>query len=208
MNRYFKPICVSFVTCKTIIIPNYYYGKHWTRNQTEPTVTNTWYTDRTINFYLVDSIIPVGNIFELDGYTYQPTAVNLPPARRDLLVLEKWKLLQGNNFSTVAHLLGHFFGLAHTFDEINPSPVAVPPPPSGVISQEFVDGTNCAVHGDGFCDTEADSGSGLITQDGKGDYYIYPYDNMMTYSTQRCRFTQQQYNYMAWVITNLRLYLH
>ena len=63
--------------------------------------------------------------------------------------------------------------------------------------------------GDGFCDTEADphpigevQGAPCDFQSGpkdaNNDYYTPPLDNYMTYFKPcRCRFTQEQYNFMA-----------
>lgn len=109
------------------------------------------------------------------------------------------------------HLLGHYFGLPHTHDEISPSPPAVPGPPPGIASQEFASQTttNCSVHGDGFCDTEADPLGNSGQQDGQGNYYIPPIDNYMSYySSTRCKFTAMQYYKMAYTMMTKRLYLH
>jgi hypothetical protein len=133
------------------------------------------------------------------------------------------------------HQVGHFFGLPHTFDEINPAGAStvIPGPPANasppVTTLEYVNRTNlqnCLEHGDGFCDTEADpfpsaaAGATLYSgpqgftrasglRDGHGDFYVGPWDNIMSsYSASRCRFTQQQYNYMAYIIMTRRLYLH
>ena len=167
INKAFKPICVSFANCSTVYIPNFSYGKSWTKTPIESYVTAGYYTDKTINFYIVDTVYAGNGNTELEGYTYNPTPANLSTPKKDLLVLDKYKLLQGN-FAIVKHLLGHFFGLPHTFDEINPSSPVTPPPPfppvpgNTTASFEFADGSNCYTHGDGFCDTEADSGDNLL----------------------------------------------
>lgn len=211
LNEVFKPICVSFKSCSTVYIPNFEYGSPWKKGIHEPIVTGAWYTDQTINFYLVDTVaFPTGNpSAEYEGDTYQPLPANLPPLalKRDIIVLDKIKLLQQDQ-APAMHLMGHFFGLKHTHDEIGTSPPATPGPPSGVDSNEFADGTNCKTHGDGLCDTEADPGSDFITQDGKGHFYIHPKDNYMSYYSTRNRFTQEQYNKMVYTILTKRLYLH
>jgi hypothetical protein len=157
----------------------------------------------------VDSVLhdPSALPVEIEGYTYAPTPTNIAHPKKDLLVLEKWKILQGNS-ACVKHLLGHYFGLPHTFGEINPSPGANPPPPPGVISHEFANGTNGYTHGDGFADTEADPNDDLITTDGMGVFYVPPVDNLMSLYSQRCRFTHEQYESMAKTIVTKRLYLH
>ncbi len=106
--------------------------------------------------------------------------------------------------------MGHFFGLPHTFE--GPSPNAP--------STELVNETNCTTTGDGFCDTEADPypagvdvtkpcGLNYGPQDANGHYYTPPVDNIMTYYKGcNCRFTQQQYNHMAYIYYTIRNYLH
>lgn len=206
INNAFSPICVSFTNCSTVMIPNFNYGRSWVQNTTEQAVTSTYYSDQTINIYLVDTVYPsVPN--ELEGYTYYPSVANLSSPKKDLLVLEHWKILQGNS-SLLMHLLGHYFGLFHTFDEVSPTPPAVPGPPVGVVSHEFANGSNCYTHGDGLCDTEADPNSNLILADGMGVYYLHPKDNYMSYYSQRCRYTQEQYNKMVGVILVSRFNLH
>lgn len=140
--------------------------------------------------------------------------------------------LRGPN---ILHAMGHFFGLEHTFFEKAPTTnmaSAIPLPPTNatpiITTHEFAERSNyqnCYEHGDGFCDTEADpfpstsnvnpaqpfvggcsDNSGL--KDGKGDFYLPPIDNIMSVYQCRCRFSQEQYNYMAYVIQTQRLYLH
>jgi hypothetical protein len=207
LNNTFKPICVSFENCSTVYIPNFSYSRTWNINPTESYVTANYYTDKTINIYFADTVASVGN--EYVGYTYEPTTVNLNTPRKDVLVLDK-QFVAVENFANIKHLLGHYFGLPHTFDEILPNPPASPAPPPGVTSQEFVNGTNCYTHGDGFCDTEADPLDPILhPKDGMGVCYLPPRDNMMSYYIgERCLFTQEQYNKMAYTIINKRLYLH
>jgi hypothetical protein len=96
---------------------------------------------------------------------------------------------------TPIHEMGHLFGLPHTFET--------------AAGNELVRRSNCQNAGDGFCDTEADPyGSGEVAgapcdfqpgpKDANGNYYTPPLDNFMTYFKPcRCRFTQEQYNFMA-----------
>lgn len=211
LNDNFRPICVSFANCSTVFIPNYPFNK-WQKFTTEPVVTQTWYTPNVINIYLVDSVKTAGEN-EIFGYANGPSLLPVPPiisvpTRSDVVVLTKQSLLLPNFYSAMHHM-GHFFGLPHTSDEIGPNTATVtPPPPSNVISYEFVDRTNCAEHGDGFCDTEADNFSLTDLLDGKGDYYIQPIDNFMAFYLTACRYSQQQLNHMARIIATRRLYLH
>jgi hypothetical protein len=205
LNSRFKHICVSFENCSTVFIPNYPFNK-WKKNITDPVVTANWYTTKTINFYLVDSIKYNSEYF--GGYSYPPP--QLPgDTSKDMIVVENLKQSIPNYlFQGIFHNLGHFFGLSHTDDELGTGPNAIPMPPGNVLSQEFVDATNCNDHGDLLCDTEADPGPSAEIKDGKGKKYIRPIDNFMSGYPTACRYTQQQYNKMARCILTKRLYLH
>lgn len=214
LNTLFKRICVSFEHCKTVIIPNYTYNK-WTHNVVDPIVTSTWFVENTINVYLPDEVesSPCQN-----DYAYMPDSPSVS-SPKNVIVLN-------DTHDHMAHAFGHFFGLQHTFAEIHPTPPALPAPTHWmVVSHEFVDGSNCGINGDGICDTEADPfpwrgpvfnkyhyfcGYNGDVKDGKGAYYTPPFDNYMSFysSDCRCRFTQEQYNRMAYIIMTKRMYLH
>lgn len=202
VNAAFAPICVSFEHCKTVYVQQF-CGTNWKKSITEPLVTSSYYTDKTINLYLIpnDSLDLGYTNTEKEGYTYAPTLTNLNTPRKDLIVMEQQMILQANG-AILMHLLGHFFGLTHTFEEYTST--TIPP----ATSLELVDGSNCTTNGDGFCDTEADPGSQSIVTDANGQLYIHPIDNYMSYYTWRCRYSQQQYNKMAYTIATKRLYLH
>jgi len=105
-----------------------------------------------------------------------------------------------------------------------------PLPPTANVSSpintlEFVDRTtlqNCYDHGDGFCDTEADPYPSALPacysnnyhelyetglKDGKGNF-THRGNNYMSNVKLPCRFSQEQYNYMAYIIMTRRIYLH
>jgi hypothetical protein len=190
LNNYFKRICITFMNCSTNYIPNFNYNQ-WDGQIHEPMVLPNYYVDSCINIYVVQSAT---NPSDRGGYAHRP---GIP---FDVIVLEKSKLTD----ITPVHQMGHFFGLPHTF--ANPG--------------ELVNESNCATSGDGFCDTEADpypAGENDIepcsytygAQDANGNYYTPPLDNIMTwYKNCRCRFTQQQYNFMANIYVTMRSYLH
>jgi hypothetical protein len=220
LNNTFKRICVSFQNCSTVVIPNYPYN-FWNPINVEPIVTSNWYTTKTINFYLPMGVAGANGINNSAGYTYMPGT----PGNKDVIVMAR---AQTTNTVTLLHLFGHYFGLPNTHDEINPSPPAAPGPPPGAISQEYVTlgpVSNCYLHGDGFCDTEADPfplGFNFNVApvppchydygpaDGYGKYYTPPVDNFMSEYTMgcRCKFTQEQYNFMARVMITSKFYLH
>lgn len=203
LNNAFKRICITFTACSTVVIPNHTWN-HWTQDTIEGPATASYYTQNTINIYLPDSILG------------SPSGYALMPGAADVIVLEKGVLMG----ITPIHEMGHFFGLPHTFDEIGGS--AIPAPPPGATSSEFVrrdNLANCYFNGDGFCDTDADCyplnklPGALCSQewgakDGFNEYYTPPVDNYMSYYTCRCRFTQEQLNFMANVALTQRFYLH
>ncbi|MBA2611482.1 MAG: hypothetical protein H0U95_05900 [Bacteroidetes bacterium] len=221
LNTVFKRICVQFLNCSTVYIPNHPFNV-WSKNIVDPIVTSNWHTDKTICVYLADVLsgLPPN---ELLGYTYPPTAT--AATATDVIVLTKGSLQSVNSAGfqndVAIHQFGHYFGLPNTFDEINLTP-AVPPPPAGAISNEFFNRSNCYIHGDGFCDTEADPyplgipppfvtvPCGYLTgpQDGNTEYYVPPLDNLMSNYGCRCRFSQEQYNFMAHIMITKRFYLH
>lgn len=206
LNGAFSRICVSFASCHVDEIPNYTYN-HWYMASTEASIAASYNMQNVINIYLADSIVGFPA-----GYC------------SGVIVLEK-----GSAVGTVPiHEMGHFFGLPHTWDEIGTaaSNATVNPQPTNaaVGSREWYRRvpTNCYQHGDGFCDTEADCYPADYSvnstmpckhdqggaADGWGDYYVPPVDNYMTYFKCGCRFTQEQYNFMARVIVATKLYLH
>jgi len=208
LNDKFKPICVSFARCSTVFIPNYSYNR-WKRSVTDPAVTSNWYTEKTINFYIVDSVKDEPQYIDQRGYAYPPPLLS-NNISKDVIVAEQFRSspLTDPDFYLIIHNMGHFFGLSHTWGELNPIPAAVPPPPSSVVTQEFADGTNSSLHGDTLRDTEADPGLTAQELDGKGQRYIRPLDNYMSFFVLACQFTQEQYNLMARIIYQKRLYLH
>jgi hypothetical protein len=106
----------------------------------------------------------------------------------------------GTGATTVTHELGHFFSLPHPFDNV-----------TGV--KEYVNGTNCSVAGDLFCDTRADflnarwpcPYKGNDT-DPLGDTYNPDQTLYMSYSSDNCqnRFSDEQISAMQYNINSQR----
>jgi hypothetical protein len=216
LNATFSNVCVSFEHCKTILIPNHTYNI-WNAGRNGNDVIREWNTENTICLYVPESILQINTPDNpTDDYTFR--ADTLAPYR-NAIVIQRLSLMKDHAF----HVIGHFFGLPHTYAEINPGLATTPPTPPSVPSKEFVRRSNCQTHGDGFCDTEADPFPGPTNipfasflncapvglKDGMGNFYTPPTDNYMSvYAGCRCRYSQEQYNFMVHYIMKKRLYLH
>ena len=193
MNEVFAPINLGFQICEEIQIPNYNYNilniedDPDTGMNEEDEMVAQHYTPGVINVYYVEEII--GGTSP-EGYAYFPGGP-------DIIVLTK-----GSGITTVAHEMGHFFGLYHTFETS--------------FGLELVDGSNCETTGDLVCDTPADN-NGLTANctfistatDANGSFYTPYISNYMSYydSTCKCKFTKDQYNRMASIYLDQRNYL-
>lgn len=194
LNSKWKPICIAFKKCSLNYIPNYNYNQ-WTDVPDESTCFPNYCTDKTINIFLVENIIKGGGIPNPAGYAGKMTA-----SGHNIIVMRK----DAFTSTTAIHEMGHFFGLPHTFEGGN----------------ELVRRTACYTTGDAFCDTEADPWSSGNVQgahcdfqpgpkDANNDYYTPPLDNYMTYFKPcRCRFTQEQYNFMVYTFLTSGTQLH
>jgi hypothetical protein len=108
-------------------------------------------------------------------------------------------MTKGGGSGTLAHEMGHFWGLEHTFEN---------------AGQELANGSNCATAGDQICDTPADPYSSpdivYVTDciftwmglDPNGDYYDPDVGNIMSYYDCTCHFSYQQYQKMAATFLN------
>lgn len=105
--------------------------------------------------------------------------------------------------TTLAHEMGHYLSLPHTFDGTSQSPSSTNAELVTRLVQETPGrlGANCAVEGDGFCDTPADfianrwsCPTPLIVNDFNGDRFRPDSSFYMSYANDICtgRFSEQQ----------------
>lgn len=192
VNIYFEPIGLSFEICNVGYIPNY----NWDilnrmpddeGNSEETNMLAQYHVPNTINVYYIAEIDQEPTV---DGYAYFPGGP-------DVIVMRK-----GHGQWTPHHEMGHFFGLYHPFET--------------EFGDELVDGSNCTIAGDFVCDTPADINGAVdgctyvdLSTDANGEYYIPHLSNIMSYYPGDCvcRFTNDQYNRMAWFYLNERNYL-
>ena len=194
LNAKFAPICASFEICEYHPIDNFQFdtleimaGTEWQELQ------DRHRRDFRINMYFVnttDDPDAVCGFATPDGITMMEDGG---------IVLLKSCIYEGSLWMT--HMMGHFFGLLHTFEG------------NGV---ELVDGSNCTTEGDLICDTPADPyvigeplanyvdvGLGCRFISGKSDANGAPYEpdvgNIMSFYQDECRcgFTYEQYTLMA-----------
>ncbi len=152
-----------------------------------------------LNIYFVPELYKVvdADTVNLCGYAYLSTIT-----KNRLVMLNSCS----TNGSTLAHEIGHYFSLLHTH--------------SVSFGEELVNGTNCSVAGDLFCDTPADpklSTSNVnqscvyigSEQDFLGDFYNPDVTNIMSYSRKHCRdyFSMEQLNQMNAYFNTYRNYL-
>lgn len=163
---------------------------------------NNLKVSNTVNCFIVQN--PAGNC---GYYSYNGDAVALK------------KSCLGPSNHTWAHELGHFFSLPHTFrgwEGIDYDPKTETPPIVDNKPVELVDGFNCDIAADEFCDTPADYISyrwpcnsdklSLLEQkDQNGESFRSDGSLFMSYSNDNCasRFSQEQIEAMLF---NLNFY--
>lgn len=183
VNFYYANANLSFYLCDGI---NYIdsTGYYDFNSEDEDALTSAHNVPGLINIYFANSVTnSSGN--GLCGYAYYPGGP-------DTILMNNNCAMNG---STLPHEIGHFFSLRHTHGSSNSQ-----------LTDELVNGSNCASAGDLICDTPADpqlSGSNVSFScvytgfqiDANGDIFDPDPTNIMSYSRKACRtyFSPGQY---------------
>lgn len=189
LNNTFKGLNVEFYFSSTGIkyINNSDFYNFDSRAEAELTEGND--VTNAINIYFLNSI-KINGFEGSGGYAYFPGSESY--TNRIFIINDATK-----DGYMLAHELGHYFGLVHTFERIG-----------GMELVNRGEEGNCADAGDHICDTEADpygldgatwegcDYTGNVT-DLNGDFYTPPADNIMSYYNHCAqRFTPGQFERM------------
>lgn len=184
MNSYFANAGLEFFICGGI---NYVDNSNFysLESNEESSLTSANNVDDVINIYFTDTVYSSSGS-SLCGYAYYPGGP-------ETIVMANGCATNG---STLAHEMGHFFGLFHTHGNSN----------TPGSTNELVNGSNCDSSGDYVCDTPADPvlSSSLVSSscnytgnatDANNDTYVPDPNNIMSYSRKSCRtlFSDEQY---------------
>jgi hypothetical protein len=184
LNQYFSPIAMNFKICSPIQYVNNYQFANLSAGEgnNEKDLLIQYGSSNTINLYITLNLYNE-NGTDVKGYAYMPSS------DKNSIFVTKSGMLG----SSLAHQMGHFFGLYHTHEKVAFGP------------ELAKDRTNCLTTGDRCCDTEADPNmDGLTTadcvytgklKDSNNDLYNPSPKNVMSYSSDACRcmFTKNQY---------------
>ncbi|MBL7787094.1 MAG: fibronectin type III domain-containing protein [Chitinophagales bacterium] len=135
LNTLYSSMHIQFFLCSTKYVNNSTYYNF--NNSQENALASGNEVSNTINIFFVNTA--VAGSTPVCGYAYFPGAY-------DRIIMAN---ACATNGSTLAHEMGHYFGLLHTFHLYNENV-----PRTGTCS-------NCTTAGDRLCDTPADRGVGF-----------------------------------------------
>jgi len=196
-NEAFAPMCAQFEICEVDTLVNWSWDS-LTLDYRVQEINDLFYEENRINVFIVSRFSnPTLCGFANLGQIANTNSTNI-------------YLAKGGCLSSLAHEMGHLFGLLHTFEG------------SGT---ELVNGSNCLEAGDLICDTPADpfvEGAEDTTWielvnfefifdglDDNGEYYLPDVSNVMSYyNAPSCGFTRGQFIKMAntWLEGNRKVW--
>ena len=189
-NEWFAPVCLDFAVCEYLREENFRYASFEGADGEEAT---SLFGDRN----RIDVYVTVRDSMDRCGLATR-TGVE---RNREAFVMIVDSCVSDIS-KTLAHELGHYFGLYHTFEVEE-------------TGEELVNGDNCLVAGDLICDTPADPfEEGSLTRytdsedpcrfvfrgrDENGQFYVPHTGNVMSYYDDECAcgFTHDQLAVMA-----------
>jgi hypothetical protein len=194
LNNLFQPYNIQFYECDALnlVADDVLFNFNGT---TEETLLTSIETPNVLNVYFFNTVTVNGN--PLCGYSY------LPPSADRVIISKNCNLDE----RILLHEIGHYFSLYHTHGKSN-----------SVLTDELVNGSNCATAGDDVCDTPAEPNlNGYIVNctyiggpsDANGQQFQPDPTNLMSYAPIDCRtqFTTGQLDRMAYSVLNDRAYL-
>ena len=170
----------------------------------------------TINIYWPFDLYDYYDPNDIGGGNKPIGGVKPGGSGRSLYINNPFVNLTGNITSvTLAHELGHYFELDHTFGDYQ---IGQGPASDGKGTTELVTRAegkrNCETEGDGFCDTPADPnrfGSSCSIssswKDENEDLYIPDAKNFMSYARNSCQF-RFSYEQSVYMLYTARQYNH
>lgn len=191
LNALFSPICARFSMCNIEYYPTYQFKDIWKKDQVVE-MEKRYFVRNVINLFVIES----QQLYPGDQCGFGRHLGVMYPDSGSIFI-------QKSCFQTniIAHQLGHYFGLLHTWTG------------SGA---ELVDGSNCTTAGDFICDTPADPYDPFVDEppflgmgredclfiypatDANGEYYRPDVGNIMSaYQYCYCGFSRQQFALMA-----------
>lgn len=195
-NKAYSEAGIVFFLCGS---PRYIKGKTIYDFNSGDQLNSQNYIPNTVNVYFVEDL-QVNADVGLCGYAQFPWVGDVK--LRYIMMNQACS----TNGSTLAHELGHFYGLFHTHETFR--------------GREYVDGSNCQTAGDQICDTPADPNLSLPNAmagcayvgrytDPKGASYEPHISNLMAYSPSACRhyFSDGQKRVMRAINENENAYL-
>lgn len=222
INEYYRPAGFNFRICKI----NYFHGYEYDTLSIQPINENAEelkrknYEPYTINMYFTENLqassgILIGGLAPFPGVDTNHITPPVPDLRGASEGQADWIYISvGNPLAfTMAHELGHYFGLLHPHER-------------DAFGPELVeDRTACATTGDLICDTPAEPNlenkvdgnchytgnvdlSGALV-DPTGHVYMPSTTNLMSYTPSRCAkgFTEEQFQRMIYIYYHYRTYL-
>lgn len=191
VSSIFKPINANFVICEFKYIDNFQYNDmifQETISKRKKELDPLYRLEHRINMFFIND----PDVLEKKTCGYASSG---GIADYGNIVIKK----SCTDVGTIAHEVGHYFGLGHTFEK------------NGIA--ELANGSNCSIAGDKFCDTPADpyvEGTSIddyidvcvfksLLRDSNGDTYAPDVSNIMSYYTSCIclTFSYEQYQSMA-----------